>query len=335
MVRKSLLAVLLLAIASPLAAQDEYAWSSKRPDAAPPFGVLTAQMLAKGEFQLTYRYHQANAKGVWYGSDSLYYADATDYFPVVPLVRRNKASGLTLAFAPTDGVTLMATMDYAKSYREYAYQDTSYNNEAGYELGDLQVTGLFSVYDKGAYRARVELGGIAPTGTYDVRQNVNGTSVRLPYDMRPGSGVFGVVSGLTLEAQNEVGTVGAQAEGTFRFGRNDLDYSPGNEYGINTWASYRINDFFAVSARGHYVKWESIRGADPNLDDTTDPGNVAYWSGGHRFDVPVGLTVLMPEGTRLAGNRLSVEWIFPVSQHYEYLSMGADWALVAGWQITF
>jgi hypothetical protein len=53
------------------------------------------------------------------------------------------------------------------------------------------------------------------------------------------------------------------------------------------------------------------------------------------LDIPVGLNVLLPEGSVFAGNRLSVEWIFPVAQSYNWFSLGADWGLVAGWQITF
>jgi len=71
MVRRSLIVAALLAVASPLAAQDEYVWTLNRPDADAPLGVTGARTLEAGALEISYRFTQMNSQGVWRGSDSL------------------------------------------------------------------------------------------------------------------------------------------------------------------------------------------------------------------------------------------------------------------------
>jgi hypothetical protein len=183
--------------------------------------------------------------------------------------------------------------------------------------------------------AHISLGALIPTGKTDITGQTRNGQGPLPYDMRPGGGTFGVLPGITLQSQNDKATVGLQMRGTIRFGENDLGYTVGNVYESSGWAAYRLNDFFAVTARAHFVKWNGIDGADPGLDPTEDPGNDGYFSSGRRLDLPLGLNLRMPEGSRFAGHNLSVEWIFPVSQKYDGPQLGADWGVVAGWQVVF
>lgn len=337
MVRKSLLVFTLLAVAAPLAAQEEVVWSSKRPDASAPFGIPTAQMLEPGKFQFTYRLHQASSKGVWYQADSLSYDETLSLYPIVPLSLQNLTHEATLAYAPTERLTVMATMGFSRRHREQVIGDSLLYFTNAHEFGDLEVSALYSVFQEGTYRAHVQLGAIVPTGTTDVRSRTpgSGVPVALSYDMRPGSGVFAAVPGMTFAVQNDVATVGAQMQGVVRFSRNSLGYRPGNRFEASAWAAYMLNEYLAVTARGHYEKWGAMRGADPNLNPTLDPGNEYFWGGGRRIEMPVGLNLQMPEGGRFAGHRLSLEWIFPVSQHYNWLQLGSDWGLVAGWQMSF
>jgi hypothetical protein len=83
------------------------------------------------------------------------------------------------------------------------------------------------------------------------------------------------------------------------------------------------------------VKWNGIEGADPQLDSTRDPGNAAYFLSGERLDVPVGINLYMPESSRFAGHRLAIEFIFPAHQEYDAPQLGANWGVVAGWQVVF
>ncbi len=335
--RKSLLVVLLLAVASPLAAQDAAVWSSGRPDALAPLGIPTAQMLEPGQFQFTYRLNQLTSKGIWYQSDSLSYDDTRTLYPVVPISMRNLTHEVSLAVAATRDLTLLATLGYSQRRREQILGDSLRYFTDTNELGDLELTALYNVVRDGPYRAHLQLGAIAPTGSYDPRVAMpTGTGAgSVSYDLRPGTGVFSVVPGGTFAAQNDFATVGASFEAVIRVGSNKLDYTPGNRFEGSVWAAYRVNEYVSVTARAHYVSWGSMSGVDGDLDPAADPGNETFWGAGRRVDMPLGLTVLLPEGSRFGGNRLSLEWITPISQHYDWLQLGADWGLVAGWQVTF
>ncbi|HSG07728.1 MAG TPA: hypothetical protein VLA36_05210 [Longimicrobiales bacterium] len=338
MVRKSLFVVMLLAIAAPLAAQDELVWSSKRPDAQAPFGVMGGQLLEMGEFQFTYRFSQLASKGVWFEKDSLALETSLDYYPVVPLAMDNLTHWVGLAYAPSEDLTLMANFSYSRRHREQLTQEGIFYVTESDQLGDLEISGLYSAFEEGPYRAHLQLGATIPTGEVDATAETPYSSPgveALPYDQRAGAGTFALSPGLTVLAQNDAGTVGAQVRGTFYMGTNSADFSLGDRYEFNGWAAYRVNRYISVSGRMAYQTWDGIEGADPALDPVRDPGNDAYFLGGSRLDLPVGLNIYMPENTRFAGHRLSVEYFHPVSQTYDGPQLGADWGVVVGWQVAF
>lgn len=343
MVRKSLLVVMLLAIASPLAAQDELVWSSRRPDAQAPFGVKGGQLLGKGEFQLSYRFSQMASKGVWFDGDSLALETALQFYHWAPRNLTTMEHTVEIAFAPTSDLTLLARMGYQQRERKQYSDDGVLSVASADDLGDLEITGLYGVFHDGPYRAHLQLGATIPTGPTEARAP-DGSA--LAYDMRAGSGTFAITPGLTLATQNDAGSVGAQVLGTFHLGTNDIGFAQGDRFEFNVWGAYRANRFFSVSGRLAYQNWKRIDGSDPELDALTntwltdydkgyDPGFEGYFLGGSRLDIPVGINLYMPDDSPLAGHRLSLEYIFPVSQKYDGPQLGADWGLVAGWQVVF
>jgi hypothetical protein len=344
MVRKSLLVAVLLATAAPLAAQQvPVEWTSRRPDGQAPVGVVDGQMLARGQVLFGYRFLQADSKGLWLDSDSLTLDQSLQEYSVVPHSLVNQTHEVTLAFAPTSTLTLVGHMTYSQREREewFLYNGTLYYHQTQTKgLGDLQVSALYSVFNQGAVRAHIHLGALLPTGAYHPTAvtALSGTAKGpLPYEMRAGSGTYAVVPGMTMLAQNDFGSVGAQVLGTFYIGTNDRDFAPGNIYDFNAWAAYKLNAYFSISARAHYRRWDAIKGADPSVSSYIgqDPGYNGYNAKGHSFEIPFGLNIYMPEGMHLGGNRLSIEFVRTASQFYQGPHLGADWALVMGWQTVF
>lgn len=331
MVRTSLIAVSLLAITAPLAAQDSVVWSSGRPDAQPPLGVTGGRTLDGGEIELRYRFERVNFRGVWLDNDSLPLAVVLEAYRVAPLTLERTTHYFGAAYAPTSDLTLLANMSFAQRTREQldGTNDDLYVTEID-KLGDLEISGLYRVFDQNGARAHIQVGGLVPVGAFDIQ-----AAEPLPYDMRPGGGTFAVLPGATAAAQNEFGTVGAQLKGTFYLGTNSSDYTPGDRLDGSAWASYRIDDHFGVSARAHYQSWGGFEGEDPTLDRLRDPGNDAPFLGGRRVDLVTGVNVLLPEGSSLAGHRVALEWIFPVNRHYDGPQLGADWGITLGWQASF
>ncbi len=338
MVRKSLLAVFLLAIASPLAAQEDYTWTSRRPDAVAPAGVTHAEVLSQGQFRLSYRFLDLRSTGVWYQKDSLPLATTLEWYSQAPISLDNKTHFVTAAWGATEDVTLVADVSYSRRHREQMTTDGLLYTTSGQQLGDTRVVGLFQFFDQNGYRAHLQLGALIPTGGIDVSGETpysTPSQQALPYDMQPGAGTFAVLPGLTVQAQNGQGSIGAQFQGTFYFGTNSNDYRLGDRYLLTGWAAVRINDYFSASARLAYQHWGRIQGAQPGLDATLDPGNDAYFLNGQRLDIPFGVNFYLPEGSRFAGQRLTLEGVYPVYHNYDGPQLGLDWGLNLGWQVSF
>lgn len=336
MVRKSLFVALLLAIATPLTAQDQWVWSSKRPDAQAPLGVVGGQMLERGQFDIGYRFSQATYRGVWFGKDSLPVSTTLEFYEVAPVTLENLTHTLGVAYAPLADVTLFARMNYSQRSRSHLDNDGVYYVVDSNQLGDLEVAGLFNVLPAGPVRAHLQLGALIPTGQHDaLAMAKSNTEEAQPYDMRAGAGTFAFAPGLTLLAQNQWGTVGLQGKGLIYIGTNSAEFRRGNEFEVNGWGAYRINRYFSVSGRVAYTKWDRIHGEDPALDPFRDPGNDGYFMKGSRTDIPVGLNLYMPEGARFGGQRLSVEYGYPISRNYDGPQLGARRTLLLGWQVAF
>lgn len=344
MVRKSLLVAVLLTIATPLAGQEApVEWTLGRPDGQAPIGVLDGQMLRKHQVLVGYRFVQTNSKGLWAANDSLTLDQSLQQFPYAPRTMVNETHELTLAFAPSSTLTLSAHMTYSQRTRDVWYSQNStlyYQRTHVNELGDLAVSALYSVFRQGAYRAHVQLGALIPTGAYDpTAQTVfSGTGQGpLPYAMRAGAGTFAVVPGMTMLAQNKYGSVGAQVRGTFYVGNNNSGFAPGNVYEVTGWAAYRLNQYFSISGRIQYQRWNAVKGADPSVISymAQDPGYDGDYAKGHSLQVPVGLNIYLPQGLHLGGNRLFIEYLPTASQSYEGYHLGADWGLVLGWNTIF
>jgi hypothetical protein len=338
MVRKGLIVAALMALASPLAAQEEYNWTSNRPDGHAPLGIFDGRTLGEGQVEFSYRFTQLNSKGVWFQSDSLPLESTLEIYEVAPLSLVNQTHIFAIAVGATENLTFSANIDYSTRQREQLTADGIFYVTKAEELGDLKINALYTFVNSGPYRAHIQIGGLIPTGEASVVAETPFSSPdteELPYDMRPGAGTLALLPGMTVQVQNEMASVGAQIKGTIPFGRNDRRFSIGNRYQATGWAAYRLSEYFSVSARVKWQKWTGINGADPELDPLRDPGNDGFFLKGERIDIPVGLNFLMPEDSRFAGHRLAIEATFPVQHEYQGAQLGLDWGLSAGWQVVF
>jgi hypothetical protein len=338
MVRKSLLVAVLLAIATPIAAQQEYVWTSKRPDGHAPIGVMNGRTLERGAVEFSYRYSQLSSRGVWLANDSLPLETTLEFYDVAPLTLTNQTHNFSVSVGATENLSFVANMVYSTREREQLTSGGVFYVNQIEELGDLSVTGLYSFINSGPYRAHVQLGALVPTGKEDVFGETpfsTPDAEALPYDMRPGAGTFALLPGMTVSVQNEVGGFGAQVSANMPLGENDRQFALGRSTMGTVWASYMMNRYFSFSGRVRWQNWAGITGGDPDLDPARDPGNDGFFLEGERVDLPIGVNFYLPEGSRFAGHRLSFEAIFPVSHEYTGPQLGLDWGMVIGWQVVF
>lgn len=342
MVRRSLFAAVLLAVASPLSAQSSEAavwqWSADRPDANAPLGVFGSRTLAMGEAELRYRYSQTNQLGVWFGSDSLDLATTLSLYNDAPTQSSDIRHQVHFAYGVSDDLTIVARGEFAILERE-----TVANNgvlRTGVEdLGDLEVGAMFNVIASGPYRMHIHGGAMIPIGASqtmaDTSMAQSGAMVAQPYDMRPGTGSIGLVAGLSGSMQNEVGSVGAQFRIRQFLNNNSNSYRVGDDYEASGWAAYNLNDEISVSAGVRWRTWGSIEGADTALNPTGDPHNLGALIAGQRAMMPLGVNFRMPQDSRFAGHMLSLEAVYSLHHDYEGPQLGMDWGLNFGWTIGF
>lgn len=333
MVRKSLIVMALIAVSSPLAAQDEWVWTSNRPDGVAPVGVSGARTIAAGVVEFQYQWVQRNFQGVWFGKDSLDLATTLQLFEVAPLSLADKRHTVQLSYGVSDQLTVRARGEFALMEREQLRNDGTFFITSANGLGDLFVDATYNVLQTGPYRMDVNAGAIVPVGKSATRAVTPFSSPGVevtPYDMRPGSGSFGLFGSMSADVQNEVGSLGAQFKFRTYLDQNSRMFKLGDRYEANGWAAYKINESFSVSAGARWEKWANIDGADMELAAIAmrDPMNDAVFLGGLRASMPLGINFVFPEDSpRVAGHRLSFETVYALHHDYEGPQIGFDWGL--------
>ncbi|MGD8282375.1 MAG: hypothetical protein PVF90_06220 [Gemmatimonadota bacterium] len=338
MVRRSLIVAALLAISSPLAAQendDAYVWSANRPDAHAPLGVAGERTLDLGALEITYKFSQMNSKGVYFMNDSLPLAQVLQLYQVAPLSLSKQTHTVMGAYGVTADLTVLATAEFSVYEREQLTSGGIYYITGAEEIGDVTAKAIYEVYRGGPYRMSISLGGVIPVGksrTY-AQTPFSGTAEEaLPYDMRPGGGTFAVLPGISGEVQNEFGSLGAQFEGRINVGEGTTDFTLGDSYLANGWAAYKINDYLSLSAGIRWQIWGNIEGADPQLDPAQDPEADPVFLSGQRADMPLGVNFVIPGDGPLAGHRLFLEAVYAMHHDYEGPQLGLDWGINLGYR---
>lgn len=348
MVRRSLIAAALFAVAAPLSAQSatslsapaEWNFTSDRPDGNAPLGIFGGRTLGMGEMELTYRFTQMNSRGVWTGNDSLPIASTLLTYSNAPLNLSDIRHRVQFARGISDNLTILARAEFVMLERETFANGAILRTNAD-ELGDVEVGVLYRVYASGPYRLHVQGGAIIPTGastTYaDTTMAQSGTVIALPYDMRPGGGTFGAILGMTAGVQNEVASLGGQFRLRTNFGMNGAGttgYRLGDTYEANGWAAYKLNESFSVSGGLRWQTWDHVEGVDDRIAEFGDPQNRGSVLAGQRATMPLGLNFLMPSG-KFEGHRLSLEAVYAIHHDYEGPQIGLDWGMNFGWSVVF
>lgn len=338
MVRQSLMLAALLVVASPLAGQEEgWVWTDDRPDAVAPLAVTGTQTVPFGELHIRYQWIQRNSQGVWFDRDSLDLATTLQLYEVAPLTLSDRRHSIEAWLGLTNNLTIHARTEFALMERESQRNDGVFYIMSTHSLGDLYADATYNLIRRGAYRMDVNAGAIIPIGpsttTASSAYTGLGAEEPTPYDMRPGSGSFGVFGSVSMNAQNEFGSVGAQFKATTYVNENSVGFRLGDRYEANGWAAYRFNDYFSVSAGARWEKWGNINRADQFLETVRmrDPMNDGVFLSGIRASMPLGINFVFPEDMVLGGHRLAFETMYVLHHDYDAPQLGLDWGINIGY----
>ncbi len=331
--------------ALPAAAQDyawrpnkpEHEWDAARPDSRGPAGVVMDKLYQKGDFSVAYRFNHLNEEDYYLGTSQVGVVELLREFPTVALNTNRWRHELEFSLGMSDNVSLLATVPFMFSRSDNLTDDLVFYQTESEGLGDIKAAMLLGLHNERSIRSHLSVGVSFPTGSVDQTSPTpftGGSEQQLPYTMQNGTGTFDVTPGATVQAQNELGTVGFQALFTVRMGTNDRDYKYGNEFKGNIWGAVKATNAVSVSMRFQYSHVADLKGQDLALDPFFEPGANPLFQSGTRVDLPLGMNVAFPDGP-LAGQRLTAEYVIPVHHNLNGIQQGANWGLQFRWEAVF
>ena len=117
-------------------------------------------------------------------------------------------------------------------------------------IGDIRISGLYRLPDRGGHTVHLSAGLSLPTGSIDERDATPmGPDQKLPYPMQLGSGTWDLFGGITYRSMSGPWQWGGQADGLFRLGENENDYTLGNRFHLTGWLGRKLLPWLNVSGR--------------------------------------------------------------------------------------
>lgn len=326
----------------PIASADQAAvlagsehFQGSRPDGHAPITVMGDHVHKKGEWMLSYRYMAMRMSGSRKGHHDISNAGVLADFMVTPTDMTMQMHMLGLMIAPSDYVTFMAMLPIIRKDMDHRMRNGRTFQTHSDGLGDLTLSALIPVFEKGRHKIHLNAGFSAPIGEIDEHADLpTGPNQRMPYPMQLGSGTWDILPGITYTRQSDDWSWGAQAKAEIRPGRNRIGYSLGNRYETTFWGAYRWCDWLSNSVGVKYSIWSNIGGRDPGLVPAMVPTADPDSRGGKRMDFLFGLNFYVPKGV-LKGQRLAIDFGIPFMQSLDGPQLETDWYFTAGWQAAF
>jgi hypothetical protein len=201
-------------------------------------------------------------------------------------------------------------------------------------IGDISLTALHSLYRADNRLLHGGLGMSFPTADINDTDVYHGKESRHPYMMQIGSGTYDLLPSLTYQAAHKRFGWGMQAISTIRLGTNNNSYALGDKYDIHSWVGYEMTQGLQLTTRLSGRFQTDASGRDEGFLLMTsamgDPSKQAY----ALLEGGVGFSYAF-QAKALRGNSAGIEVSFPISQNVDAGWMNQDWALTAGWRLSF
>ena len=328
-----------------------------RADGHAPIGVMGDHLHKTGEVMLSYRYMHMNMDGYRSGTSRIgpeAVATTPNVFfgipgqpPDIRIVPTDMTMDMHMfgaMYAPNDRITLMAMLPYIVKEMDHitfamptgtTRLGTFKTKSKGW--GDVKISGLFGLMERGAHKVHLNFGVSLPTGTTSNRGNMLNPmgmfmNMRMAYSMQIGSGTYDLLPGITYSGRDGNLGWGAQLTGVVRTGKNN-GYRLGNEATLTAWASYQPTPAVSFSGRIEAKSGGDVRGRDPQIVGAAPPANPANY-GGETVRLFAGVNLVAQRGA-LRGHRLALEVGAPIYQDLNGLQLETDWIATLGWQYAF
>ncbi|RED97021.1 transporter [Marinoscillum furvescens] len=332
---KLLIAIAAMGMSLSLAAQE--LWSAGRPDGHGPISVMGDHTHNQGEWMVSYRYMYMYMDGMRSGTEDRTTEEVHADYMVSPLDMHMHMHMLGMMYAATDELTLMVMSGVQqRSMNHVTRMDMEFETASG-GISDLKIGGLYKVLDKKAQRVHLNLSVSIPTGSIeetDVTPASDPDEAQLPYPMQIGSGTWDILPGVTYLYQTPKTSMGVQASGILRTGKNDRGYAFGNRVSTTLWTAYKLSECFSASLKLKGIQAGEISGGDdaymnPMMVPTVQSENF----GGTLATLGGGVNMYLPNGM-LKNVRIGIEAAIPIYQNLNGLQMKAQESLTIGLQYS-
>ena len=288
----------------------------------------------KGEFMVGYSNMSMNMAGIREGTSRMSSSEVLNDFMVTPTEMDMRMHMVDFMYAPSDTWTLMVMVPYRSLSMTHVTRMGASFETRSEGVGDISLSGLYSVFRRDGKRVVFNAGLSVPTGSIDERGDTPMGYVRLPYPMQLGSGTYDLCPGVTYLDQGSSWAWGAHAGADVRLGENSNDYRLGNRFGLSVWAARKFAAWFSSSIRLDGAAWGNVHGADPLLNPAMVPTADPDLRAGERLDVIVGANFFALQGA-LEGHRIAVEAGVPVYQSLTGPQLETDLRFSLSWIWTF
>ncbi len=313
----------------------------------PGFGDDIYHVHPAGMWMVNYKYMHMDMSGLRDGTTNVAQSDV-GFMRNKPYNYMMIPTGMTMdmhmfmvMYGVTDRLTLMAMTNYQHNEMKMLMDMGPGKMISGEPpmrtsgLGDTELRGIYKInkYLIGS------LGLSLPTGSIEEDFETMHMRFRAPYDMQLGSGTYDLKPALTYNGLSDDGkwNWGGQAMYTIRLGKNDNDWSFGDNFKLTGWLQRALGPFTSW-VRLAYNNTGRISGEDPQIRmlnhpakgmgapmPDADPNNY----GGQRLDGLIGLS--FTKGSLSLG----VEGGIPFYQDLNGLQLKTKWVINAGIQVMF
>ncbi len=315
-----------------------------------PLGIMTDHIHPKGTWMASYTFMnmalQGNRMGTSVASDAMVYKN----YAMAPETMNMQMHMGMIMYGRTDRLTLMAMGGYVTGSMSMTMNadmpgmpgmNAGNLNMQSYTSGfaDTRVYGLYNFSNNSDNNIIASLGINLPTGTIRaIGTTTLGDNHRLPYNMQPGTGSYGLLPDVTLVHKIGLVSIGANTGADIKLNTNDLGYKQGNIYHLSAWTSYQLLPWLSGSLRGETIYTDKLKGKDTQVTmpvtELNDPTVVTANYGGTVVNIYAGVNIHFVKPI-LEKFGFLAEFGLPVYQNLNGTQMAQHDNFLAGIQYSF
>jgi hypothetical protein len=317
----TLLLLLLIQFLSNKSIAQSENWVSSRPDGHAPISIMGDHYHSKGQIMFSYRVMSMWMDGNLSGSEKNGNDEIFQNYMVAPQKMNMQMHMLGVMYAPVNAFTLMVMANYISNNMDLRTGMGVGFTTVSSGFGDISLSGLMKILNANRQSLHGILGISIPTGGIDQKDDTPmADNAQLAYPMQLGSGTWDPLIGVTYLGQADLISWGTQLRSKFRLGKNDENYTLGNEFRAVAWGAIKAFDFLSFSCDLNYRTTGKISGADPDLNPMMMPLFNAENSGKNQLDAGIGSNFYVPDG-KFKDLRLGIEVNYPLYQNVSGIQM--------------